>query len=72
MSDSTVNKVVQQIGGAVVDPKTRTHVYKFMTLSPKDYYLIPGVNAIKLVEWDQLTYTPVFGTITRRLLFNPG
>ena len=28
----------------------RTHLYKFMMLSPKDYYLIPGANTIKLVE----------------------
>ena len=34
----------------IVVERTRTHVYKFMTLSPKDYYLIPGVNTIKLVE----------------------
>ena len=51
--------------------RTRTHVYKFMTLSPKDYYLIPGVDTIKLVELDHMTYTPVFDTITKRLLFNP-
>ena len=25
------------------------HLYKFVTLSPKDYYLIPSNNAMKLV-----------------------
>ena len=31
----------------LTEPK---HIYKFMTLSPKDYCLIPGNFAIKLVE----------------------
>ena len=33
------------------------HVHKFMTLLPKDYYLIPGNCIIKLVDPDQMTYT---------------
>ena len=51
--------------------RIRTHVYKFITLSPKDYYLILGVNTIKLVELDQMTYTPIYDIVTKRLLFNP-
>ena len=46
------------------------NVYKFMTLSPKDYYLIPGNGAIKLVVLDHIIFLPVLNTITQELLTN--
>ena len=47
------------------------HIHKFITLLPKDYCLIPGNGAIKLVDRDQMTYTQVFNSITQGLLIIP-
>ena len=50
----------------LIEPK---HIYEVMTLSPKDYCLIPGIMVIKLVSlrsWMQ-GYNP----ITKGLLTNP-
>ena len=46
------------------------HIHKFTTLLPKDYYLIPGNGAIKLVDPTK-TYTQVYNTATKGLLSNP-
>ena len=45
-------------------------VHKFMTLSPKDYYLIPGNGANKLVDRIRVC-SQVHNTITKGLWSNP-
>ena len=42
-------------------------MHKFMTLLPKDYCLIPGNRAIKLVGSDQSIYTS-YNTITQKII----
>ena len=48
----------------------RNDIYKFITLLPKDYCLIPGNGAIKLVDRTN-THVRIYDTITRGLLSNP-
>ena len=51
----------------LIEPK---HMYEFITPVPKDYCLIPGNGAIKLVDRTK-TYTQVYDVITKGLLSNP-
>ena len=50
----------------LIEPK---HIYEFMTLLPKDYCLIPGNGAIKLVSLQSCMQG--YDTITKGLLTNP-
>ena len=43
-------------------------IYKFITLLPKDYCLIPGNGTIKLVETKR--HIQIYNTITKGLLSN--
>ena len=53
-------------GEVLIEPK---HIYEFMTLLPKDYCLIPGIGAIKLVSLQSCMQG--YDTITKGLLTNP-
>ena len=52
-----------------VGPK---YIYKFMTLLPKDYCLIPGNGAIKLVEPDQSICTSLIHNYPKDYYLIPG
>ena len=46
------------------------YIYKFMTLLPKEYYLISGNDAKNLLRPNDV-YIQIYDTVTKGLLSNP-